>query len=80
MARYILEGDDKSVRDIIRMHKILVARGAVSFTPCEESSSDVADDDKSQDVADYDKSQDVSDTKNVKLTDTKKPTRLNKSK
>ena len=71
MARYILEGDDKSVRDIIRMHKILVARGAVSFTPCEESSSDVADDDKSQDV---------SDTKNVKLTDTKKPTRLNKSK
>ena len=70
MARYILEGDDKSVRDIIRMHKILVARGKVSFTPCEETPVDVAEDDKS--VAD--------DTKDVSLTDAKKPIRQKKTK
>ena len=70
MARYILEGDDKSVRDIIRMHKILVARGKVSFTPCEETPVDDAEDDKS--VAD--------DTKDVSLTDAKKPIRQKKTK
>ena len=71
MARYILEGDDKSVRDIIRMHKILVARGKVSFTPCEENPVDVAEDDKSVEN---------SDTKEVSLTDSKKPTRQKKTK
>ena len=71
MARYILEGDDKSVRDIIRMNKILVARGNVSFTPCEENPVDVAEDDKSlEDI----------DTKDVSLTDTKKPIRQKKTK
>ena len=53
------------------MHKILVARGKVSFTPCEENPVDVTEDDKS--VTDI-------DTKEVSLTDTKKPTRQKKSK
>lgn len=53
------------------MHKILVARGKVSFTPCEENHVDVAEDDKSlEDI----------DTKDVSLTDTKKPIRQKKTK
>lgn len=53
------------------MHKILVARGKVSFTPCEENPVDVAEDDKSVEN---------SDTKDVSQTDTKKPIRQKKSK
>lgn len=72
MKKVILEGDERTVENIIKENRIRVGRGLVKFSPAEDAESEVEQSGDDKVVEDVDsKETEMTDDKEVNPSDSK---------